>query len=30
MTLIAGMNDRTLAEKSLAEEYSVKQVIQAG
>ena len=30
MSLIAGMNDRTLAEKALAEEYSLKQVIQAG
>ena len=30
MSLIAGMNDQTLVEKALAEEYSLKQVIQAG
>ena len=30
MSLIAGMGDRTLAEKSLAEEYTLQQVIQAG
>ena len=30
MSLIAGMKDRTLAEKAIAEEYTLKQVIQAG
>ena len=30
MILIIGKNDRTLTEKALAEEYSLKQVIQAG
>ena len=30
MSLIAGMRDRTLAEKAIAEEYTLKQVIQAG
>ena len=30
MSLIAGMRDRTLAEKAIAEEYSLTQVIQAG
>ena len=29
MSLLAGLKDRTLAEKALAEEYSLKQVIQA-
>ena len=28
MSLIAGMKDRTLAEKAIAEEYTLKQVIQ--
>ena len=30
MSLIAGMKDRTLAEKAIAEGYSLQQVIQAG
>ena len=30
MSLIAGMKDRTLAEKAIAEEYTLKQVIQGG
>lgn len=30
MSLIAGMKDRTLAEKALAEEYNLTQLIQAG
>ena len=29
MSLLAGLKDRTLAEKALAEEYSLKQIIQA-
>jgi len=30
MSLLAGMKDKTLAEKAIAEEYDLKQVIQAG
>ena len=30
MSLIAGMKDRTLAEKAIVEEYTLMQVIQAG
>ena len=30
MSLIAGMKDRKLAEKAIAEEYTLKQVIQGG